>query len=93
MGALAREMAGALRESMDILRAENQVQAHVAETRPSFLKREFFWSNPDEFLGDSKKPLKADKCNEDDHPFLSSWELKEGDGHASSFVEISCIDT
>ena len=58
MGALAREMAGALRESMDILRAENQVQAHVAEAGPSFLKREFFRSNPDEFVGDPKEPLK-----------------------------------
>ncbi|CAL5422003.1 unnamed protein product [Camellia sinensis] len=42
MGASAREMARALRESMDILRAENQVQAHVTKAGPSFLKREFF---------------------------------------------------
>ncbi|GMP35335.1 hypothetical protein CsSME_00007809 [Camellia sinensis var. sinensis] len=61
MGALAREMAGALREFMDILRSENQVQAHIAEAGPSFLKREFFRSNPDEFLGDPKEPLKADE--------------------------------
>ena len=38
MGALAREIAGAFRESVGILRAENQVQAHVAETGSSFLK-------------------------------------------------------
>ena len=61
MGTLAREMTVALRESMDILRAENQVQAHVTEVGPSFLKREFFRSNPDEFLGDPKEPLKADE--------------------------------
>ncbi|KAF5932166.1 hypothetical protein HYC85_028337 [Camellia sinensis] len=60
MDALAREMAEALRESMDFLRAENQVQAHVAEAEPSFLKRELFRSNSDEFLGDPKEPLKAD---------------------------------
>ena len=61
MGALAREMAGALRESMDILRVDNQAQAHVTEAGPSFLKREVFWSNPNEFLGDPKEPLKADE--------------------------------
>ena len=61
MGALAHEMARALRESMDILRAKNQVQAHVAEAGPSFLKREFFWSQPDVFLGDPSEPLKADE--------------------------------
>mgnify|MGYP003702435587 CR=1 FL=1 len=38
MGALAREIAGALRESMGILRAENQVQAQVVDAGPSFLK-------------------------------------------------------
>ena len=46
---------------MDILRAENQVQAHVVEAGPSFLKREFFQSNPDEFLGDPKEPFKVDE--------------------------------
>ena len=61
MGALAREMAGALKESLGILRAENQVQAHVAEAGPSFLKREFFRSNPDEFLEDPNEPLKANE--------------------------------
>ncbi|CAL5394237.1 unnamed protein product [Camellia sinensis] len=53
MGALAREIAGAL----GILRAGNQ----VAEAGPCFLKREFFRSNPDEFVGDPKEPLKADE--------------------------------
>ncbi|KAF5934530.1 hypothetical protein HYC85_030701 [Camellia sinensis] len=53
MGALAREIAGAL----GILRAGNQ----AAEAGPSFLKREFFRSNPDEFIGDPKEPLKADE--------------------------------
>ena len=61
MGVLAREMAGALRECMDILKAENQVQVQVTEVGPSFLKREFFQSNPDEFLGDPKEPLKVDE--------------------------------
>lgn len=45
MDALARQMAGALRESMDILRAKNQVQAHTVEAGSFFLKREFFQSN------------------------------------------------
>ncbi|KAF5933551.1 hypothetical protein HYC85_029722 [Camellia sinensis] len=53
MGTLAQEIARAL----GILRAENQ----VAEAGPSFLKREFFRSNPDEFVGDPKEPLKADE--------------------------------
>ncbi|KAF5931790.1 hypothetical protein HYC85_027961 [Camellia sinensis] len=53
MGALAREIAGAL----GILRAGNQ----AAEAGPSFLKREFFRPNPDEFIGDPKEPLKADE--------------------------------
>ena len=53
MGALAREIAGAL----GILKAGNQ----AAEAGPSFLKREFFRCNPDEFIGDPKEPLKADE--------------------------------
>ena len=61
MGALAREIAGALRESMGILRAENPVQAQVVDAGPSFLKREFFRSNPVEFIGDPKEPRKADE--------------------------------
>ena len=42
---------------MGILRAGNQ----AAEAGPSFLKREFFRSNPNEFIGDPKEPLKADE--------------------------------
>ena len=61
MGALAREIAGAFRESVGILRAENQARVVVADAGPSFLKREFFRSNPDEFVGDPKEPLKADE--------------------------------
>ena len=61
MGALAREIAGAFRESVGILRAENQAQVVVTDAGPSFLKREFFGSNPEEFVGDPKKPLKADE--------------------------------
>ena len=53
MSALAREIAGAL----GILRAGKQ----AAEAGPSFLKREFFRSNPEEFVGDPKEPLKADE--------------------------------
>ena len=47
MGALAREIVGALRESMGILRAENHAQAQVVAAGPSFFKREFFRSNLD----------------------------------------------
>ena len=61
MDALARGIADALRESVGIFRAENPVQAQVVEAGPSFLKREFFWSNSDEFIGDPKEPLKADE--------------------------------
>ena len=61
MGALAREIAEAMKESIGILRAENPVQAQVVDVAPSFLKREFFRSNPDEFLGDLNEPLKTDK--------------------------------
>ena len=60
MGALACKMGGALWESMDILRVENQVQAQDAEAGQSFLKTKFFRSNSDEFLGDPKEPLKLD---------------------------------
>ncbi|XP_028125090.1 uncharacterized protein LOC114322026 [Camellia sinensis] len=44
-------MAGALRESMNILRVETQARENVAETRASFLMREFLRAKPDEFLG------------------------------------------
>ncbi|XP_028105921.1 uncharacterized protein LOC114304978 [Camellia sinensis] len=51
MGALAREMARALRESMNILRAETQARENVVETRASFFTREFLRAKPDEFYG------------------------------------------
>ncbi|KAF5932832.1 hypothetical protein HYC85_029003 [Camellia sinensis] len=60
MGALAREMAGALRESMNILRVETQARENVVETRASFLTREFLWAKPEEFHG-GPKPTKADE--------------------------------
>ena len=61
MGALAREIAGAFREPVGILRAEKQARVVIADAGPSFLKWEFFRSNPDEFVGDPKEPLKADE--------------------------------
>ena len=61
MGALAREIAGAFWESVGILRAENHARVVVADAGPSILKREFFRSNSDEFVGDPKEPLKADE--------------------------------
>ncbi|XP_028062686.1 uncharacterized protein LOC114266002 [Camellia sinensis] len=63
MGALAREMAGALRESMNVLRAETQVRENAVETRASFLTREFLRAKSDEFHG-GPEPKKADKCLE-----------------------------
>ena len=61
MGALARGIADALRESVGIFRAENPVQAQVVEAGPFFLKREFFRSNPDEFIRDPNEIPKADE--------------------------------
>ncbi|XP_028092166.1 uncharacterized protein LOC114292411 [Camellia sinensis] len=46
---------------MDILKVENQVQAHIAKTWLSFLERKFFRSNLNKFVGDLKEPLKADE--------------------------------
>ena len=64
-GALGRVIAETLRESVGIFRAKNPVQtpvqAQAVEAGHSFLKREFFGSNPDEFVGDPKEPLKADE--------------------------------
>ncbi|XP_028104124.1 uncharacterized protein LOC114303178 [Camellia sinensis] len=60
MGALAQEIAGALRESMNILRVEIQVRENVAETRASFLTMEFLRTKPDEFHG-GPDPKKADE--------------------------------
>ncbi|XP_028082967.1 uncharacterized protein LOC114284259 [Camellia sinensis] len=60
MRALAREMARALRESINILRAETQVRENVMETRASFLTREFLRAKPDEFHG-GPKPKKENE--------------------------------
>ncbi|XP_028103181.1 uncharacterized protein LOC114302363 [Camellia sinensis] len=53
-------MAGALRESMNILRAETQARENVAETRTSFFTREFLRAKPDEFHG-GPEPKKVDE--------------------------------
>ncbi|XP_028114370.1 uncharacterized protein LOC114312332 [Camellia sinensis] len=60
MGTLAREMTGALRESMEILRAEQAARTIEGETRASFLKKEFFRSNPVEY-NDEPDLMKADE--------------------------------
>ncbi|XP_028070173.1 uncharacterized protein LOC114272654 [Camellia sinensis] len=60
MGALAREMAGALRESMNLLRVENQARENTVESRASFLTREFLRAKPDEFYG-GPEPKKVDE--------------------------------
>ncbi|XP_028109994.1 uncharacterized protein LOC114308591 [Camellia sinensis] len=52
IGALAREMAGAFPESMEILRAEQAARTIEEETQVSFLKKEFFRSNPTEYSGE-----------------------------------------
>ncbi|XP_028093882.1 uncharacterized protein LOC114293970 [Camellia sinensis] len=60
MGALAWEMAGALRESMNILRTKTQARENAVETRASFLTREFLRTKPQEFHG-GPEPKKADE--------------------------------
>ena len=60
MKALAREMAGALREFMNLLRVENQARENTTESRASFLTIEFLRAKPDEFLG-GPEPKKADE--------------------------------
>ena len=60
MGALAREMEGALRESMNLFRVENQARENTVESRASFLTREFLRAKPDEFHG-GPEPKKADE--------------------------------
>ncbi|XP_028062974.1 uncharacterized protein LOC114266285 [Camellia sinensis] len=60
MGSLAREMVEALRESMNILRVQNQARENSIETRASFLIREFLRAKPDEFYS-GPEPKKADK--------------------------------
>ncbi|XP_028090519.1 uncharacterized protein LOC114290763 [Camellia sinensis] len=51
MANLVQEMAGALRESMDILKAEQVARTIKGETRTTFLTNEFFLSNLIEFNG------------------------------------------
>ncbi|XP_028083789.1 uncharacterized protein LOC114285009 [Camellia sinensis] len=51
-------MAGTLRESMNILRAENQTWENAVETRANFLTREFLQAKSDEFHG-GLEPKKA----------------------------------
>ena len=70
MGALAREIAAAL----GILKAKNQ----VAEAGPSFLKSEFFRSNPDEFVGDLKEPFKADEWLEQMEKMFKMLGIEDG---------------
>ena len=53
-------MAGALRVSMNILRAKNQARENAVETRASFLTREFLRAKLDEFHG-SPERKKADE--------------------------------
>ena len=74
MGALAREIAGAL----GILRARNQEPAHAAEAGPSFLKREFFRSTLDEFVGDPKVPLNADEWLEQMEKTVEMLGIEDG---------------
>ncbi|XP_028085074.1 uncharacterized protein LOC114286177 [Camellia sinensis] len=71
MGVLAREMAGALRESMEMLRAEQVARTIEGEMRASFLKKEFFRSNPAEYNGEPD-PMKADEWLEQ---IIKSFEI------------------
>ncbi|XP_028097665.1 uncharacterized protein LOC114297429 [Camellia sinensis] len=57
-------MTGVLHESMEILPAEQATRTIERETRVSFLKKEFFHSNPVEYSGEPD-PMKVDK-----------WELR-----------------
>ena len=60
MGALAQQMSGALKESMYLLRVENQAPENALETRASFLTREFLWAKLDEFHR-GPEPKKTDE--------------------------------
>ncbi|XP_028100388.1 uncharacterized protein LOC114299749 [Camellia sinensis] len=53
-------MTGAVRESMDILRAKQVARTVKGETRTFFLKNEFFRSNPTKFSGELDL-MKADE--------------------------------
>ncbi|XP_028105693.1 uncharacterized protein LOC114304741, partial [Camellia sinensis] len=78
MGALAREMAGALRESMNILRAETQARENVAETTASFLTREFLRAKPNEFHG-GPDPKKADEWLEQTVKTFEMLHIEDGE--------------
>ncbi|XP_028108693.1 uncharacterized protein LOC114307497 [Camellia sinensis] len=78
MGALAREIAGALRESMNILRVETQERENVAETRASFLTREFLRAKPDEFHG-GPNPKKRDEWLEQTVKTFDMLHTKDGE--------------
>ncbi|XP_028054474.1 uncharacterized protein LOC114258695 [Camellia sinensis] len=73
MGVPAQEMARALRESMDILRAKQAARTIKGKTRVSFLKKKkkFFRSNPVEFLR-GVEPLKTDEWLK---PMIKSFEI------------------
>ncbi|XP_028086895.1 uncharacterized protein LOC114287663 [Camellia sinensis] len=89
MGALAREMAGALRESMNILRAETQARENIAETRASFLMREFLRAKPDEFH-DGPDPKKADEWLEQTMKTFDMLHIDDGElrvTHASYYLK------
>ena len=83
---------------MGILRAGNQEQAHAAEAGPSFLKREFFRSNPDELVGDPKEPLKVDEWLEQMEKTFEMLGIEDGskgdlsilptEGRCGSMVEV-----
>ncbi|XP_028082364.1 uncharacterized protein LOC114283685 [Camellia sinensis] len=78
MRVLAREMAGALRESIDILRAKQEARTIEGETRVSFLKKELFRSNPVEFLGDAE-PLKVDEWLEQITKYFEILDIRESE--------------
>ena len=78
MGALAREMVGALWESMEILRAEQAARTIEGETRASFLKKEFFRSNLVEYNG-KPDPMKADKWLEQLVKYFEILDIQENE--------------
>lgn len=78
MEVLAREMARALRESMEILRAEQATRTIKEETRTSFLKNEFFHSNPVEFSG-GPDPMKVDEWQEHIIKSFEILDIRDGE--------------
>ncbi|XP_028068875.1 uncharacterized protein LOC114271455 [Camellia sinensis] len=63
---------------MDILRAEQVAKTIEGETKASFLKKEFFHSNPIEFIGDAES-LKADKWLEQITKFFEILDIHESE--------------